>query len=72
LYCSSETGRRSGDGVRGKNTSGHYCHQGQDIAELQPYVLLAAWLRLRAGLWKSYLASLYLSASIFGLAKWRQ
>lgn len=63
-------GEEQGDGVRGRNTSGHYCHQGQDVAELQPYVLLPAWLTLRAGLWESYLASLHLSTSISYVVKW--
>lgn len=70
LYCSAGTRRRSGDGVRGRNTSGHYCHRGQDTAELQPNVLLLAWLRLTTGLWESYLAFLYLSTLISGIAKW--
>lgn len=62
-------GEEQGDGVRGRNTSGHYCHQGQDIAEPQPYFLLLAWLILTAGLWGSYLASLHLSTSISYIVK---
>lgn len=39
---------RQRDGVRCRNNSDRYCHQGQDVAEPQPYVLLRAAALLSA------------------------